>query len=302
MVSEHWMAEEKAGVDGRLAQAAPAEYTAPAALHRALRYSLLAGGKRLRPLLCRAAARAIAGEDVDAAWTPAMAVEMIHTYSLIHDDLPALDNDALRRGRPTCHVVFGEGLAILAGDALLTLAFEQLAATPVAPAITVAMLRALARAAGTPAGMVAGQVADLEASAPQVSATENLALTLETVRAIHTRKTAALIGASVVLGGLAAQADAAQLQVLEQFGAAIGLAFQIVDDLLDLTGSDLQLGKTAGKDAAQAKATYPAAVGAAAAHAEAQRLQRQARELIAGWGAPAARLQALATLMVERQR
>ena len=308
-MSQDWMAEEKAAVERRLAQAAPAENTPPEPLHRALRYSLLAGGKRLRPLLCRAAARAIAGPQnetgVDAAWTPALAVEMIHTYSLIHDDLPALDNDALRRGRPTCHVVFGEAMAILAGDALLTLAFEQLAATPVAPPVIVAMLRTLARAAGTPAGMVAGQVADLEAAAPALSPAASLAgnraLTLETVRAIHTRKTAALIAASVVLGGLAAQASTAQLQVLEQFGTAIGLAFQIVDDLLDLTGSDAQLGKTAGKDAAQAKATYPAAVGAAAAHAEAQRLERQARELIAGWGEPAARLQALATLMVERQ-
>jgi len=279
------MESERAEAERRLALAVPREDVPPASLHRAMRYSLLAGGKRLRPLLCRAAARAVAGDDVEAAWAPACALEMIHTYSLIHDDLPALDNDDLRRGQPTCHKVFGEAMAILAGDALLTLAFEQLPAA--------GMAQTLARAAGTPRGMVAGQVADLEALRGQAD--------LELVRSIHRAKTAALIRASVELGGMAAGAASAQADDLRHFGEAIGLAFQITDDLLDLSGTTAQLGKTAGKDESQAKATYPAVAGAAAAVREARALQQEAHDRLYAWGVTAERLRALARLAVERQ-
>ncbi|HUX66077.1 MAG TPA: farnesyl diphosphate synthase [Terriglobales bacterium] len=285
-----WMEAERAELERRLAQAVPGELEPPPSLHRALRYSLLDGGKRLRPLLCRAAALAVAGQPVEAAWAPACAVEMVHTYSLIHDDLPALDNDDLRRGRPTCHKQFGEALAILAGDALLTLAFGQLAAAGSAAAAMVALL---AEAAGTPAGMVAGQVADLEA--------ERAATSAAAVAFIHRRKTAALLRASVLLGGLAAAASAAQLAALAQFGESLGLAFQIVDDLLDLTASSRELGKTAGKDEVQRKATYPAVAGRAAAEWEARRLQQQALDALAPWGPAADRLRALAAQMAARR-
>ena len=285
-----WAAAERAELERRLAQAVPAEDQPPQSLHRAMRYSLLDGGKRLRPLLCRAAAYAVAAGEVEAAWAPACAVEMVHTYSLIHDDLPALDNDDLRRGRPTCHKQFGEAMAILAGDALLTLAFGQLAAAGGGAA---AMVGLLAEAAGTPAGMVAGQVADLEAERAQADAA--------TVAFIHRRKTAALMRASVLLGGRAAAASAQQLAALGQFGEALGLAFQIVDDMLDLTASSGELGKTAGKDEAQRKATYPAVAGRAAAEQEARRLAQQALAALAGWGPAAGRLRALAAQMATRR-
>ncbi|HET9783804.1 MAG TPA: farnesyl diphosphate synthase [Terriglobales bacterium] len=283
-----WQAAERAAIEERLAAAVPAAHEPPARLHQAIRHSLLSGGKRLRPLLCRAAARAVAGEDCDAAWLPALAVELVHTYSLIHDDLPALDNDDLRRGRPTCHKVYGEAMAILAGDALLTRAFELLADAPRAGD----MVGLLARAAGTPRGMVAGQVADLEAAA---------SATLDAVRWIHERKTAALLRASVLLGGMAAGATAAQLEQLGRYGDAAGLAFQIADDLLDETASSAELGKTAGKDAAQAKATYPAVMGSAAAAEEAQRRVAAAVAALADWGAAAERLRQLARFTLGRR-
>ncbi len=292
-MTRDWMADERARLEQELRGFVPAEATPPAAVHRALSYSLFAGGKRLRPLLCRAAARAVAGRDIPAAWAPACALEMIHTYSLIHDDLPALDNDDLRRGRPTCHKVFGEAMAILAGDALLTLAFETLAQADTPPAATTAMVRLLAAAAGTPAGMVAGQAADLEA--------ERGSADLDAVRFIHRRKTGALIRASVLLGGWSAAATPAQLLALERFGDAIGVAFQIVDDLLDRRGTAAELGKTAGKDEQQAKATYPGLVGEAAAEAEARQLAADATQSLAGWGPAADRLLELARLMVERR-
>lgn len=286
--------DEREEFERRLDAALPRAEAAPQRLHRALRYSAQSGGKRLRPLLCRAAAQAVAGQAVEAAWAPAVALELIHTYSLIHDDLPALDNDALRRGRPTCHVAFDEATAILAGDGLLTLAFEVLTEAPLAPAAVAAMVRELARAAGTPGGMVAGQAADLEATSASA--------TLEEVGWIHARKTAALIRASLVLGGVAAGASAARLAVLGDVGEAAGLAFQIVDDLLDRSGSTAELGKTAGKDEAQAKATYPAAAGVAAAEAQARELAARARALLADWGVAADPLRRLTDLMVERRR
>ena len=249
-----------------------------------MRYSALGGGKRLRPLLCLAARHAVGGGH--SALGPACAVEMVHAYSLIHDDLPALDNDDLRRGRPTCHKAFGEAMAILAGDALLTLAFAQLEQP--------GMARVLALAAGTPSGMVAGQVADLEASRASADPA--------TVRRIHLAKTAALIRASVELGAMAGQATTLQLSQLRQYGEAIGLAFQITDDLLDRSASTADLGKTAGKDDSQSKATYPAALGTAAATAEAERLLHAALAALDGWPASADPLRALAAQMVSRSR
>ncbi|MGH9520181.1 MAG: polyprenyl synthetase family protein, partial [Terriglobales bacterium] len=281
-----WIASERTEFERRFARALPSETTEPRPLHQAMRYSALAGGKRLRPLLCRAAAYAVAGAAVEAAWAPAQAVEMIHTYSLIHDDLPALDNDDLRRGQPTCHVVHGEAMAILAGDALLTLAFAQLE--------NAAMVRELALAAGTPAGMVAGQAADLAAQLPGMN--------LDAVNAIHRGKTGALITASVLMGGRAAGASVEQLGALRGFGQAIGLAFQITDDLLDISGTTAQLGKTAGKDAGQAKATYPAIAGVEAAAIEARRQHDQALAQLQSWPDSADRLRELAQWMVARQR
>ncbi len=285
-----WMARERALAEQALAGCLPPAEAAPARLHAAMRYALLGGGKRLRPLLCRAAARAVAGEDCDAAWRPACAVECVHTYSLIHDDLPALDNDALRRGRPTCHIVFGEAMAILAGDALQTHAFAWLAGAGHRAA---AMVRVLAAGAGTPEGMVAGQVMDMEA--------ERGSDDLAAVQAIHSRKTAALIRASVQLGGLAAGASRAQLEALGIFGEAVGCAFQIADDLLDETASSAELGKTAGKDAAQAKATYPAVVGRAGAQAAGDALVAAALAALTGWGAAAGRLRHLARAALDRR-
>jgi geranylgeranyl diphosphate synthase, type II len=279
-----WLATARHLVERELDRALPGEALEPRTLHAAMRYSVLGNGKRLRPLLCLAAERAIGGSN--AALGPACAVEMVHAYSLIHDDLPALDNDDLRRGRPTCHKVFGEAMAILAGDALLTLAFAQLEHP--------GMARVLALAAGTPSGMVAGQVADLEANRASADAA--------TVRRIHLAKTAALIRASVELGAMAARADAGQLARLREFGEAIGLAFQITDDLLDRSGSTAELGKTAGKDESQSKATFPAAVGTAAAEAEAVRLLRAALDALDPFPSDADPLRALAGQMVSRTK
>ncbi|TAN24551.1 MAG: polyprenyl synthetase family protein [Acidobacteria bacterium] len=287
-MSSTWIEPERSECERRLQAAVPAASEAPQRLHQAMRHSLLGGGKRLRPLLCRAAARAIVGSDCELAWTPAVAVELVHTYSLIHDDLPALDNDELRRGQPTCHVVFGEALAILAGDALLTRAFAVLAAAPEAAA----MVAVLAAAAGTPGGMVAGQVADMEArrDAP-----------LAAVRAIHERKTAALLRASLVLGARAAGAGAAQQEALGRCGAALGLAFQIADDVLDASASSAELGKTAGKDAAQNKATWVAAVGLEAACRTAADLTAEAEAALGHFGPAADHLRDLARLITARR-
>lgn len=289
-MAEAWIGEERAVVEQALAEALPAETEFPQVLHRAMRYAVLGGGKRIRPLLCRAAAYGIAGEAVAAALVPACALEFIHAYSLIHDDLPALDDDDLRRGRPTCHRQFGDAMAILAGDALQTLAFGRLAAMPAS--LVGPMLAELSAAAGTPAGMVAGQVADLEATRQPAGAEE--------VERVHRFKTAALIRASVVLGGLAAAAPAASLAALRDFGENLGLAFQIVDDILDVTGTTPTLGKAAGKDARQAKATYPAVFGLEQSRPEAARLAAAAVEALAPLGPAADRLRMLATMMVDR--
>ncbi len=240
----------------------------PPILHRAMRYSLFAGGKRIRPLLCLAACEACGGEEAYAL-PVAAAIECIHTYSLIHDDLPCMDNDDFRRGRPTAHKVFGEGIAVLAGDALLTLAFEILAqvrpAPPRYPLSTI--LFELSHAAGS-RKLIAGQVADLEGEGQELNRSE--------LRFIHQCKTAALITASLRLGAMTANASPAKLKALTAFGENLGLAFQIIDDILDITRTSEQLGKSAGKDIDAQKLTYPAVIGLEPSKGEARRLTRAA--------------------------
>ncbi len=243
-------------VDARLEQLLPPPAQRPESLHRAMRHSVFAGGKRIRPILCLEAAAAVCPEEAEQALDVGCALEMIHTYSLIHDDLPALDNDDFRRGQPTCHKAFGEATAILAGDALLTLAFEVLARHgPPAAERRAAILADVSQAAGTFNGMIGGQMVDLESERRPVDAA--------TVEYIHRSKTGAMIRAAVRSGALAAGAPDDQLAALSEYGAQLGLAFQIVDDILDVEGSSQKLGKTAGKDAAQQKATYPAVHGLA---------------------------------------
>lgn len=270
----------------------PGEDVQPHSIHRAMRYSVQAGGKRVRPILCLESAR-IFSPDVTAVLPVACALEFIHTYSLIHDDLPALDNDDLRRGKPTCHKKFGEATAILAGDALLTLAFETLANAPIEPARRVAILSHVAASAGTVNGMVGGQVADLEA--------EGRAIQPEELEYIHRSKTAALIRASVVAGAIGGGADEDNVERLKRFGETIGWAFQVVDDILDVEESSAALGKTAGKDAAQKKATYPALFGLEQSRQFAKDLESRAMAELETYGSRAARLRELAELIVHRR-
>ena len=262
----------------------------PKTLRDSMGYSLMAGGKRLRPILVLAAAEAC-GRKGETAMGAACAMEMIHTYSLIHDDLPAMDDDDLRRGRPTCHKVFGEALAILAGDALLTYAFEVLTGAARTESIA-GVVRAVARGAGTQ-GMVGGQVLDL--------AGEGKSATLEMVQAIHAWKTAALITASCEAGAMSGGATPTEYEHLSAYGKNIGLAFQIVDDILDITSSSEALGKTPGKDARVGKATYPAVLGVAKARQQADRLAGQAFEALRIFGSRARTLEALGRFVVERQ-
>lgn len=263
-----YLRDRAALVDAALDSFLPAPDAAPPAIHRAMRYSLFAGGKRLRPALCLAAAEACGG-TLDAAMPAACAVEVLHTYTLIHDDLPCMDDDSLRRGKPTNHKVFGEGVAVLAGDALLTEAFAILARTPAAGPYGVAdYVKELAEAAGS-RQLIGGQVLDLEG--------EGRSLTLDELKAIHNGKTAALLAASVRLGGMSAGCDRAHLEALTAFGRKAGLAFQIIDDILDIVSTPEEMGKSIGKDARDAKATYPALVGLANARGEARLLTQQAR-------------------------
>jgi len=246
-----YLAVRKEGVDRELSRLIPPETAWPATLHRAIRHSLFAGGKRLRPILCLTAAETIGGES-GPALAPACGLEMIHTYSLIHDDLPALDDDALRRGMPTCHVVFGEAVAILAGDALLTHGLGTLARYPeeeIYAEAKVRVVNAVVEAIGT-AGMIGGQVADLEAE-KETSPSEDL------VERIHEGKTGRLIRAALAVGGLLSFASDEDLARLDDYGRAVGLAFQIKDDLLDVEADTETLGKASGKDAAAGKATFP---------------------------------------------
>jgi len=284
--------EDRIAVDAALEKLLPAEETPPTSIHAAMRYSVFAGGKRIRPILCLEAAR-IFEEDVTAALHPASGIECIHTYSLIHDDLPALDNDDLRRGKPTCHKQFGEATAILAGDALLTLAFELVGATPVDAERRVAMLTEVATAAGTVNGMVGGQMADIEAEGKRIGA--------KMLEYIHRSKTAALIRASVTAGALCAGAPAKDVTRLRKFGETIGWAFQVTDDILDVEESSAALGKTAGKDIAQQKATYPALYGLPRSHEIAKELATKAIAAIEPYGERAARLREIAEFLVLRR-
>lgn len=279
-------------VDQALDKLVPSEETPPVVIHRAMRYSLMAGGKRIRPLLCLMAVRSIQ-DEIAGAQHPACALEMVHTYSLIHDDLPALDNDDLRRGRPTCHKVFGEAMAILAGDALLTLAFQVLAQTPNVSAATRARLvEELALAGGTVGGMIGGQVFDLEGERQEPTAAM--------LESIHRAKTGALLRGSLRMGAIFANATEDQLSALSRFGEHVGLAFQIVDDILDVEQSSEQLGKTAGKDAEQKKITFPAVHGLDASKRMAAEERALAHEALAPFGQRATALHELADLIVER--
>jgi len=279
-------------VDRALNRFLPKESVAPATIHKAMRYSLFAGGKRLRPILCLAAAEACGGK-ISAALPQACAVECIHTYSLIHDDLPSMDNDDLRRGRPTCHKVFGDGIAILAGDALLTIAFEIATnAKPVSRYDLRDIFREITEAAGS-RKLIAGQVADLEA--------EGRRLTRVEVRSIHENKTAALLTTSIRLGAMSANAASKQLDAVTKFGRALGLAFQVIDDVLDVTQTSEKLGKSAGKDLAAQKATYPAVIGLEKSRAEARRLTTQAHRSLESLGKNAGVLRALADYLLARE-
>jgi geranylgeranyl diphosphate synthase type II len=279
-------------VDAELDRLVPPETAAPETIHRAMRYSLFAGGKRIRPILCLEAARAV-GCGSQSVVSAACSLELIHTYSLIHDDLPSLDNDDYRRGKLTNHKVFGEAMAILAGDALLTLAFQVLAQLDTLPERKTGLVAELATAAGTVGGMIGGQVADLEGEGKPPEAA-----LLET---IHRAKTGALLRASLRMGAIFAGATEAQYEALSCYGEHIGLAFQIVDDILDVEESSEALGKTAGKDAAQHKITFPAVYGLPASRAMAEQECARAHQVLEPLGARAAGLHELADLIVHRK-
>ncbi len=278
-------------IDAALDQCIPSAETRPVSLHKAMRHSVFAGGKRLRPILTLAAAEACGG-TIEKAMPSACAVECLHTYSLIHDDLPCMDDDDMRRGVPTCHIVFGEAIALLAGDALQALAFELTAQTPATSRHTAASLVSeLARTAGS-LHLVGGQVADLEG--------EQKKLPLDDLRFVHEGKTAALLTTSIKLGAMSADATPEQLQALHDFGMATGLAFQIIDDILDVTQTSEKLGKSAGKDVASEKSTYPALMGLDASRAEAHRLTTAAHDALAIFGEKGTRLRELADYLLNR--
>ncbi len=287
-----YLAKRQEEVDRALDRALPGERVRPATIHKAMRYSLFAGGKRLRPILTLAAAEACGGK-IAAALPVACAVECIHTYSLVHDDLPSMDDDDLRRGRPTCHKAFGEGIAVLAGDALLTIAFEILTeAEPTTRYPLRAFLCELATGAGS-RKLIAGQVADLEGEGRPSSRAQ--------LRYIHENKTAALLTTSVRLGAMSANAGEAKLEAITNFGRALGLAFQVIDDILDVTQTSEKLGKSAGKDVAAQKATYPAVIGLEKSRLEAKRLTNQAHAALKELGQKADTLRVLANHLLERE-
>jgi geranylgeranyl diphosphate synthase type II len=290
---QQFLATRTKTVNAALDKFLPSEKTKPATIHKAMRYSLFAGGKRMRPALCLAAAAGCGGREADAL-PLACAVECIHTYSLIHDDLPAMDNDDFRRGKPTNHKVFGEGIAVLAGDALLTQAFEIAAQAKGWPRYPhQKIILEIARAAGS-LQLVAGQVADLEGEGKKLSVNE--------LRYIHERKTSALLCCSVRLGGMSANCTAAQLKALTDFGYHVGLAFQVIDDILDVTQTSEQLGKTAGKDTRSQKATYPAIVGLEKSRKIAEQLTAKAFAALKVFKGRAIALEALAEFLLKRDR
>ncbi len=290
---QEYLTEQVRAVDNALENWLPEESVEPESIHRAMRYSLFAGGKRIRPILAMAAANAVkdSAQGVEHA---AATLELIHTYSLIHDDLPALDNDDLRRGRPTCHKVFGEAMAILAGDSLLTLAFEVLSRLPYASAETrIVLVEELSRAAGTVGGMIGGQVHDIEGERK-----EPTAMLLES---IHRAKTGALLQASVRMGAIYAGASQRELADLSLYGEHVGLAFQIIDDVLDVEQSSDTLGKTAGKDQAQQKVTFPAVYGLERSREMAEAERKAAHAALDSFGSRAHRLREIADFIVLRK-
>lgn len=288
---ESWIASRTRDVDTALGRFLPKATTKPATIHKAMRYSLFAGGKRMRPALVLAAAEACGG-TAKAAMPLACAVECIHTYSLIHDDLPGMDNDDMRRGKPTNHKVFGEGIAILAGDGLLTQAFEIAAQCDGWPRYSHRdVVLEIAKASGS-LQLIAGQVADLEGEGKKISRAQ--------LRYIHERKTSALLCCSVRLGGMSANCTAAQLQALTDFGYHVGLAFQVIDDILDVTQSSEKLGKTAGKDVKAQKATYPSIVGLEASRKIAADLTAKAYAALKPFRGKAEALDAIATYLLRR--
>jgi geranylgeranyl diphosphate synthase type II len=281
-----------AQVDAAMDAFLPKAKERPTTIHEAMRYSIFAGGKRLRPVLCLAAAEACGGE-ISNALAPACAVELMHTYSLVHDDLPAMDDDDLRRGRPTCHKVYGEGMAVLCGDALLTESFIVLSKTPATKRYGARdYISELAETGGS-RKLIGGQVMDLEG--------EGKKLTKRDLVRIHEAKTAALLTTSLRLGGMSANATPAKLGALTKFGHALGLAFQVIDDILDVTQTTEMLGKTAGKDEAVEKSTYPAILGLAASRREAARLTTAAMDALKPLGKKAARLEEIATHLLKRE-
>jgi len=289
---KRYLADRQKQVDRALDRFLPKATAPPATLHKAMRYSLFAGGKRLRPIICLATAEACGGKMAEAL-PHACAMECIHTYSLIHDDLPSMDNDDLRRGRPTCHKVFGDGIAILAGDALLTIAFEIAThAKPVRRYDLRDVFREISVAAGS-RKLIAGQVLDLEAEGRRINRKQ--------LRSIHENKTAALLTASIRLGAMAANANAKPLAAVSAFGRALGLAFQVIDDILDVTQTSEKLGKSAGKDVAAKKATYPAVIGLEKSRAEAKRLTSSADAALANFGGSADRLREIAKHLLARE-
>jgi geranylgeranyl diphosphate synthase type II len=289
--SHYWSARQKK-IEAGLNKYLPPASTKPKTIHEAMRYSIFAGGKRLRPVICVAAAEALGG-TAEQALPLACAVECIHTYSLIHDDLPCMDNDDFRRGKPTSHKVFGEAMAVLAGDALLTIAFEMAASCRAWPRYShAAIIRELAVASGSQA-LIGGQVADAEGEGKKISPAE--------LRYIHENKTAALITSSIRLGAMSANATPKQLKNLTDFGQSLGLAFQVIDDILDVTQTTEKLGKSAGKDIKAQKATYPALLGLEKAKKEADRLTARARAALKPLGRKAESLEAIADYLLRRE-
>jgi geranylgeranyl diphosphate synthase type II len=289
---EAYLSDSRKLVDEYLERLLPAEHEEPSTIHKAMRYSVFAGGKRVRPILVLASGESLSGKR-DVLLHLGAAIEMMHTYSLIHDDLPALDNDDLRRGVPTCHKVFGEAMAILAGDSLMTRCYQILADLPELPdAQRINIIREIAIATGTINGMIGGQVVDLESEGKAVSS--------EVLEYIHYSKTGALLRACVRCGAMAAAARPAELQAMTEFGSKIGLVFQIVDDILDVTSSSEILGKTAGKDVKVKKATYPALYGIDASRQKARAMVDTALEDIRNFGEEANFLRGLAQFVVNR--
>jgi geranylgeranyl diphosphate synthase type II len=287
-----YLAEQVAVVDGALERCVPPESTQPDSIHRAMRYSLFAGGKRIRPILAIAAAKAVS-EGIGGVENAAAALELVHTYSLIHDDLPALDNDDFRRGRPTCHKVFGDALAILAGDALLTLAFEVISVLDVNAETRIQLVKELSQAAGTVGGMIGGQVHDIEG--------ERQPPTPSLLDSIHRAKTGALLRASVRFGAIYSAGSETEVAALTKYGEHLGLAFQIIDDVLDVEQSSDTLGKTAGKDQQQQKITFPAVYGLEKSREMAMLERESAHEAVRVLGTRADRLRQIADFVVSRQ-